>query len=188
MKLETKRLILRDYKKEDDKDLASALNNKNVARFMTGIPNPYNLKMAREFIERKIKASAESIKKEITLAICLKENNVVCGGVSLFGLDSYKRIGGIGYWLREDLWGKGYMSEAVFALSDLGFSKLKLRRIELTCNEHNAGSNAIAKKFGFKHEGVLRNASVTLHNKRVSNKNYYGLLKEEWPKVKRRLK
>lgn len=186
MKLETKRLILRLPRKEDVKDLVAALNNKNVSRYMAGMPYPYTTKMAQDFVLRNIEDFKSKERKRYELNLELKSEKKIVGGVGLANIKS--GMASIGYWLREDLWGQGLMSEAVFAMIDFGFSKLKLRRIELTCNEGNSGSKAIAEKFGFKLEGVLRKAHVILHNGKVANKCVYGLLKEDWPAVKRRLK
>src|SRR3954467_15427426 len=43
----------------------------------------------------------------------------------------------IGYWLRTSQTGKGYMTEAVNALSAMCFEQLKMSRIEITCDDTN---------------------------------------------------
>ncbi|MEI7718314.1 MAG: GNAT family protein [archaeon] len=186
MKIETKRLILRLPNKDDVPDLVIALNNKNVSRYMASMPYPYTKKIAQDFVSRNIIDSKSKERNKYEFNLELKSEKKIVGGV---GLSNVKYgLASIGYWLREDLWGQGLMSEAVLAMIDFGFSKLKLRRIELTCSEVNSGSRAIAEKFGFKLEGVLRKAHGTLHNGNFANKCVYGLLKEDWPEVKKRMK
>ena len=41
MIIESKRLILRNWKDEDIDDLVEGLNNINVAKWMAGVPFPY---------------------------------------------------------------------------------------------------------------------------------------------------
>lgn len=77
MIIESKRLILRNWKDEDIEDLVEGLNNINVAKWMAGVPFPYTKKDAKSFIEI---AKNQDEKVKISLAIVLKENNKVIGG------------------------------------------------------------------------------------------------------------
>ncbi len=46
----------------------------------------------------------------------------------------------LGYWLDENYWGKGYMTESVQGVLKYGFEKLKLSLITATCYPHNKRS------------------------------------------------
>ena len=188
MKLETKRLILRSPKIEDAKDIFIALNNKNLSKYMMKIPYPYNIKMAKDYIDKCNEAIKRDKNKDYNFVIELKSEKKVIGSIGIKDVDDFKKIAGIGYWLNEDYWKQGIMSEAVFVILEFAFNKLKMRRINLICNEKNEASKAIAKKFGFKLEGIIRKAHVTLSTGKIADKYEYGLLREEWPKVKRRIK
>jgi ribosomal-protein-alanine N-acetyltransferase len=48
------------------------------------------------------------------------------------------------------------MTEALIAIIDFGFQKMKLNRIELLVMPRNKRSIGLAGKLGFKKEGVLR--------------------------------
>lgn len=187
MKLETKRLILREPTMKDARDIFLVLQNKNISKFMAGMPYPYKINHAKEFIKKTIESSKENNRKKYTFGIELKEEGKIVGAIGLHDVDLTRKIGSVSYWLREDLWGKGIVSEAMIAVLDFAFSKLKLNRINLNCNEKNKASRAIAKKFGFKLEGILRKAHVSVSTGEVNNKCCHGLLKEEWPKNKKRL-
>lgn len=64
----------------------------------------------------------------------------------------------IGYSMEdEDFKQRGLMSEAVEAIIDYGFSKLKLNRIEALVASYNTPSLRLLEKNGFVQEGVLRN-------------------------------
>ena len=80
MIIESKRLILRNWKDEDIDDLVEGLNNINVAKWLAGVPFPYTKKDAKNFIEMT-KNQDENVK--ISLAIILKDNNKVIGGTEL---------------------------------------------------------------------------------------------------------
>jgi RimJ/RimL family protein N-acetyltransferase len=67
----------------------------------------------------------------------------------------------IGYWLRGDCEGKGYMSEAVAALARAAFERHGARRVEIRCDPHNARSIAVARRLGFRHEATLQANTVT---------------------------
>lgn len=80
MKIESKRLILRNWEDGDVKDIVEGLNNIEVSKWMASVPYPYTENDARNFIERA-KDNDENVK--IALAIVLKENNKVIGGTEV---------------------------------------------------------------------------------------------------------
>lgn len=62
----------------------------------------------------------------------------------------------IGYGISEKFRRKGLMSEAMMTIIKYGFFEMKLHRIEAFISPENDASIAIADKFGFQHEGLLR--------------------------------
>ena len=54
MRLETKRLILRDWIKADIDDIVEGLNNIEVAKWLAFVPHPYTRRHAEEWINRCI--------------------------------------------------------------------------------------------------------------------------------------
>ena len=77
MIIESKRLILRNWRDEDVEDLVEGLNNINVSRWMAGVPFPHTKKDAKSFIEI---AKNQDEKVKIYLAIILKEEFIECKG------------------------------------------------------------------------------------------------------------
>ena len=55
MRLETDRLILRDWSKKDINDLVEGLNNLEVSKWLAHIPYPYTKRDAEEWINYCIK-------------------------------------------------------------------------------------------------------------------------------------
>ena len=60
----------------------------------------------------------------------------------------------VAYKMDKDLLRQGYASEAVLAVVELAFQGLNLHRIEANILPRNAASLALARKCGFKEEGL----------------------------------
>lgn len=78
------------------------------------------------------------------------------GGTGLHRIDWAVRKFEIGYWIRPDAAGQGFVSEAVGLLAVLAFGPLDARRVEIRCDARNLKSRAVAERCGFVLEGVLR--------------------------------
>lgn len=70
----------------------------------------------------------------------------------------------VGYWLTKPMQGRGYMSEALVALTDMALRSeteggLSMVRVELRTDLSNLASQRVAERAGFQQEGVLRNES-----------------------------
>lgn len=67
----------------------------------------------------------------------------------------------IGYWISTKHSGKGYMTEAVEALTAFAAREFGARRVEIRCDPDNVKSRRIPEKLGFQLEGVLRQDDVS---------------------------
>jgi RimJ/RimL family protein N-acetyltransferase len=67
----------------------------------------------------------------------------------------------IGYWCRARFEGKGYVTEAVRAISEVALHSMGANRIEIRCDVVNHRSRAVAERCGFQLEGVLKNECRT---------------------------
>ena len=93
MKIESKRLILRNWEDGDVEDIVEGLNNIEVAKWLASVPYPYTENDARNFIERA-KNNDENVK--MLFAIVLKENNKVIGGTEIRNIN--KKDGTCRWW------------------------------------------------------------------------------------------
>jgi ribosomal-protein-alanine N-acetyltransferase len=180
MQLSTKRLIIREIEKSDLKEIVVNIGDIKVSRFLSVVPYPYRIKDAKFFLSYCTKSRRAKPRKTYDLVIALKPENKVIGGIGLMKVDAFNGTAEIGYWLGQKYWHNGIMSEAVAAMLDFAFRKLKLRRIDLHASTLNAGSNAIARKFGFKLEGMARKSVRTKATGKIHDCNMYGLLRSEW--------
>lgn len=176
MRIETERLILREWNLNDIDDMVEGLNNFNVAKNLT-TPFPYDEECARNFIEKHLKHG----ELDYTFAIVLKEEGKVIGGTALTKNsfdDKYK--GGI--WLNERYTGKGYGSEAFVARANFAFEVLGIEEIENGFYEYNEISFKMQKNIGYKVVGKKTNFCPALNREVVevvtllSKRDFYNAL------------
>ncbi len=191
MRLETERLILREPKISDWKDLVEGLNNREIAIYMN-VPFPYKQKNAFEWINKKIKESKEKDKQGHSFVIELKSEKKVIGGMSIESIRKIDKTAKTGSWISKKYQRRGYMTEAKIAANEFAFNKLKLRKLKSGVVTLNKASNATQRAIGYKLEGVLKKELIGRADKKIYDSNLYGLLKEDWeknlPKLKKHLK
>lgn len=84
----------------------------------------------------------------------------------------------IGYWLAENMQGKGIMIQTVKKLVDFAFRNLNRNRVQIKVAVENHKSSAIPKKIGFVFEGIEREGEF--HTDRFYDLALYSMLKKEW--------
>ncbi|MSS74146.1 N-acetyltransferase [Candidatus Pacearchaeota archaeon] len=180
MKIVTKRLILRDLKKTDAKDIQINANNLNVSRFLAVVPFPYTLKNADSFIKHCITESKNKPRVNYALGIELNNEKRIIGMISITKIDKFNGTATMGYWIGEKYWRNGYGSESLKAIIEFFFKKLKLRRIDISAASENEASNSLIKKMGFIYEGLRIKNSRAKSTGELHDINSYGMLKENW--------
>tara|TARA_Y100000310_G_scaffold253790_1_gene260747 strand:- start:10998 stop:11552 length:555 start_codon:yes stop_codon:yes gene_type:complete len=180
MKLETKRLILRQIKMSDTKDLVEAINNLNISKWLLAVPYPYTMKDAKWFVNHAKEKWNEKPITSYEFAVILKSEDKLIGGTGLSNVDKEQGTAELGYWIAEPHWRQGYVRESTTKLIELAFDKLKLRRLKIPAYKTNQGSNGLAKHLGFTYEGCLRKAMKCKATGKIHDENIWGLLKSEW--------
>ena len=79
-----------------------------------------------------------------------------------------------GYWLRTSSTGKGYMTEAVNALTHYAFEQLRVKRIAITCDSANHRSRRVAERLGYCLEGTLKSNRRSLTTGELSDTMLYA--------------
>jgi RimJ/RimL family protein N-acetyltransferase len=80
----------------------------------------------------------------------------------------------------KDKWGKGYGTEVTRLLLREAFEQLNLHKVGWWTFAENKASIALAKKFGFKEEGRLRDQNF--FNNQFHDSVILGLLREDHEK------
>ncbi|MAG45590.1 MAG: hypothetical protein CMH63_02340 [Nanoarchaeota archaeon] len=179
MKLSTERLNLREFTLKDAKQVVRNIGNLKVSRYLLVVPHPYSLKDAKWWLNQCQTEVRKRPREKYNLAIELKDHTLM-GGVSLNKVDRYQGTADIGYYLGEDFWRQGYMTEAATAIINFAFDKLKLRRLQAPIFRENKASQGLAKSLGFKKEGLLRKVARAKSTGKIHDEVVYGLLKEDW--------
>jgi ribosomal-protein-alanine N-acetyltransferase len=155
MLLELGDVTVRSWRKDDLKSLVEHANNPNIAANLRDqFPHPYTRRDAIEFLDY-----AHTQEPECSFAI--EYSGEASGGVGfLIGRDIARISAEMGYWLSEELWGRGIATRAVTAMSDWAFEHYDLTRVFAMAFAHNAASIRVLEKSGFEREGVLRRSAV----------------------------
>ena len=158
----------------DARDLATALSNKKIQdNLRDGLPYPYTEKDGKEFISTMLASNEND-----TFAFAITVNGKVIGSIGAFRQTNiHNKTAELGYYIAEEYWGKGIMTEAVKQLCDYVFSHTDIIRIYAEPFSYNIGSCRVLEKAGFQYEGTLR--SNALKNGNVLDMKMYSKLKTE---------
>ncbi|HME88818.1 MAG TPA: GNAT family protein [Chthoniobacterales bacterium] len=151
MELKLVRCTIRDYRPDDAESLAKHANNRKVwLGLRDAFPHPYTIEDAKNFLQGSIAGLPR-------IHFCVEINGEAAGGIGLRpGKDVHRRTAEFGYWLAEEYWGKGIMSEVVPAFVDYCFKEFSLNRIFAMPHSNNPASARVLEKAGFVLEGRLR--------------------------------
>lgn len=164
---------IRKWELADAKDLAKALSNKKVQdRLRDGLPYPYTEQDGKEYISAMLASVAND-----TFAFAITVDGKVIGSIGAFRqANIHNKTAELGYYIAEEYWGKGIMTEAVKQLCDYVFTNTDIIRIYAEPFADNIGSCRVLEKAGFKYEGTLRNNA--LKNGTVLDMKMYACLRE----------
>lgn len=123
-------------------------------------PTPPENYYTEEFWQQKIWRSLQDWQKDSAyrfLISPLKEDTLI-GHINLTQVFRGPFQNGIlGYSMHKDFQGQGFMTEAVGALVEFSFEKLKLHRVQAATLLDNKGSQKVLEKTGFTKEGEAKN-------------------------------
>ncbi len=112
-------------------------------------------------IERAVEWSREG--RGVELAIADRSSGDLLGTVILHSIDWKHERAEVGFWLVPDQRGRGAASEGVGLLVEWAFTELGLHRIEmitLPALPNFERVLAVAKRLGFRQEGVMRERNL----------------------------
>ena len=164
---------IRAFSIDDAEELAAALNNKKILNNLRdGIPFPYTVNDARDYINATLNADKD---KEYVFGIVADDRVIGCTGV--FRKDNvHSRTAEVGYYVAESYWGKGIGTCALKKVCDFVFKSTDIVRIFAEPFAYNEASCRILEKAGFSLEGILRKNAVK--NGKVLDMKLYALVKE----------
>src|SRR5438132_934554 len=155
MELRLERCTIRDWHQDDAASLTKHANNRRVWLGLRDLlPHPYAIENAHEFLHQ---ATVE----KPTTKFCIDIEGATAGGIGIrLGEDVHRHVGQLGYWLGEEFWDRGIMTEAVSEFVNHCFNKFPLHRIYAEAYANNPASARVLEKAGFLLEGRLRKHGV----------------------------
>lgn len=165
---------IRKWKLSDAKDLAAALSNRKIQdNLRDGLPYPYTEQDGVDYISAMLSADENE-----TFAFAITVDDKAVGSIGVFRQGNiHRQTGELGYYIAEEYWGKGIMTEAVIQTCEYVFEKSDIIRIYAEPFAYNGASCRVLEKAGFQYEGTLRSNAVK--NGKVIDMKMYSLLKTE---------
>ena len=152
----TGRLLLRQFKEPDLKNVFLGLSNLDVIRYY-GV----HFKTLEETI-KQIEWFAELEKEEtgIWWAVCSSDNSIFYGAVGLYFLNNELKKAELGFWLMPEFWGQGIITESALLAIEYGFKKMHLKRIEAEVETENRMSKRVMEKLQFVHTDTKTDCEI----------------------------
>ena len=181
IKLETKRLIIRDPIIDDLESHHKLISNDKVMYYLQDIKTQ-SFEESKENLLSSIRES-ESEKRVFYFLKIIEKNSLIHIGDIGYTVTNFTPVGKfvhLGYFTYDTFWGNGYVTEAIKELIRFAFEENNVYRITTGCLLENIGSERVMQKCGFIKEAEL--IDFEWHDGKVKTRVEYRLLKNEWKK------
>lgn len=173
--LESERLIYRRTVKSDIDEFFFIQLNPNLRKYLGMSKVGNNLIKNRDYFDE----NKYNDKDYYRWTIVKKEDNKILGCIYLNIHDKKAKTAGIDYWIREDEWGCGYVTEAAKRILEFAFDTLNLNRIESCGAKDNPGTWKVMEHIGLKYEGV-RESGAFYYYGGLTDLVMYGITRDEY--------
>jgi RimJ/RimL family protein N-acetyltransferase len=144
--LRTDRLRLRRFEPRDAGTVLRALNDWEVAQWLTRPPYPYR---ADDFDAWLAIVHAEHDGgRPLNFAVAPLDGDAIVGCVGV-DLQEGGAVGEVGYWFAREAWGRGFATEAVRALVAHALGAAAVPRLVAVTDPANHRSHGVLMKSGF---------------------------------------
>ncbi len=169
--MSTINFTLREWHLSDSESLALHANNIHIWNNVRDLfPHPYTYNDGVAFI------SAVIAKPRPAVDLAIEIDGKAVGGIGIIPQYDVERITAeIGYWLSENHWSKGIMTDAVKQMVQYTFTNFSIQKLYAPVFEYNISSMRVLEKAGFHQEAILKKAAIK--NGRVIDLHYFSLIK-----------
>ncbi len=154
MEIQTARLILRNYQAEDWERVHIYGADPDFSKYENWGPN--TVEDTKKYISDMVLESQSKPRYAFNLAVCLKGNGLLIGGMGIRRESEASHIANLGWAISPEVQNQGYATEGARALLDFGFNHLKLSVIYATCDSRNTPSFKVMEKLGMKKVGFIK--------------------------------
>lgn len=148
--IETERLILRTWEKEDAEAYFQINQDPKVIEFLLG---PLTMEQVNDFI---LQMNSQSDKRGYAAwAVCLKETSELIGFIGLNYIEwesPFTPAVEVAWRLGSQFWGRGYATEGAKAALEYGFKNCGLKEIIAITVPANVRSIRVMEKIGLKRD------------------------------------
>jgi len=148
-------LVKRDHDYDAEMHETIENNRRFLRKFLFWVDKEHTLKDAIAATDRFLDGWEKG--EKFAYIIADKHSEKLLGCIDIHSISLSNHTAEIGYWLRKDKTGFGYMTEAVKLIEKEAFSH-GIRRLEICCDAHNKASCAVAVRCGYEHEATLKEA------------------------------
>ena len=178
--IESNRLYLRPWKMDDVADLYEIAKHPQIG--------PMCGWSAHSCIEHSAFILKNVLFTNDTFAILKKENDEIIGNISLMHMKSSNFARNeqeceLGFWIKEECWNQGYMSEMLERMLIYAFDELNMEVVWCGYFENNFASARVQQKCGFTLKHIVQDLFVSALHKKV---NLYAnsISRKEWEERK----
>ena len=169
-RLETERLILREFRMSDLDDFYAYAKHPLIGPMAGWKPH--------DSIEETLGVLTSFLKKKEVWAIVDKESKTVIGSVGIHKT-SVNDIYSLGYVLSHDYWGKGLIVEACKELIEHVFDTYQIDTLEVRHFASNTRSKRVIEKLGFTYQEYIKEG-FTMYNGVKQDSLRYTMERDEY--------
>jgi RimJ/RimL family protein N-acetyltransferase len=160
--IRTARLLLRPWTGADAAELLPVLES-NHAHLSPWIPATVSTPTPIPELTQRLAGFGEDFDagRACRFRVALRESDALLGGVGLYPRDASRRVRlldadrlELGYWLRQEATGQGFISEAARGVLAAAAATCRFRRVELRCDSRNEASVNVARRLGFSRDAA----------------------------------
>lgn len=182
MRLETRRLILRDYEESDKTAYFKLKSDSKTMYYLQDIQLFSQEESDTEFANI-LEDQKSTDRKFFFLHIELKNSHEQIGSVG-YTVNANTPVGklvGAGYFIFPQFWNQGYVTEAFQKVIEFAFLENNVYRISTGCLSENVGSERVMQKCGLIKEA--EHVDWEWHDGKMKTRLEYRLLKNEWKQI-----
>lgn len=179
MRLETKRLILRDYEESDKEAYIKLKSDPRTMYYLQDI-QLYTKEEAEEDFANVLQDMKRDDRKFYFLHMELKDSHEQVGSVG-YTVTENTPVGKLvhaGYFIYPKFWNQGYVTEAFKRVLEFSFLENDVYRVTTGCLAENVGSEKVMKKCGMIKEA--EHIDWEWHDGRMKTRVEYRMLRSEY--------
>lgn len=141
IELRTERLLIRSMQMQDVESTYLYQGDKELTKYMLFLPDE-SLEATRDFIKGIEEEQSGPNPRRFEMVIFLGQEHI--GGISIYLEDDQgETVGELGWIIRKEYQGKGYVTEAAKAVIEFAFENLPIKKIIAHCDQRNIASKSV---------------------------------------------